>query len=68
MYNFFITLSCMEIGLYWYVKGTNNKWTYDFTNHVMVDVETIIALATKYDIVDAWMKKFSTTLLMKARI
>ena len=25
-------------------KGTNNKWTYDPTNHLMVGLETIIAL------------------------
>ena len=36
----------MEIGLYLYQKGTNNKWTYDFTDHLMVELETIIALAT----------------------
>ena len=46
MYNFLITLSYMDIGLYWYQKGTINKWTYDLTNHLMVDLETIIALAT----------------------
>ena len=26
-------------------KGTNNKWTYDLTDHLIVDLETIIALA-----------------------
>ena len=25
-------------------KGTNNKWTYDLTDHLMVDLEIIIAL------------------------
>ena len=25
-------------------KGTTNKWTYDPTNHLMVGLETIIAL------------------------
>jgi hypothetical protein len=27
----------MEIGLCWYQKGTNNKWTYNLTNHLMID-------------------------------
>ena len=36
----------MEIGLCRYQKGANNKWTNDFTDHFMVDLETIIALAT----------------------
>ena len=35
--------SNMEIGLRWYQKGTNNKWTYNLTNHLMVDLETIFA-------------------------
>ena len=30
-----------EIGLYQYQRGTNNKWTYDLTNHLMIDLETI---------------------------
>ena len=29
--------SNMEIGLGWYKKGNNNKWTYDHANHLMVD-------------------------------
>ena len=33
-------------------KGTNNKWTYDPTNHWMVDLETIIALTPMPYIVD----------------
>jgi hypothetical protein len=28
-----------------YKKGNNNKWTYDHADHLMVDLETIIALA-----------------------
>ena len=28
-----------------YRKGTNNKWTYDLADYLMVDWETIIALA-----------------------
>ena len=35
----------MEIGLCWYQKETNNKWTYDLMNHLMVNLETMIALA-----------------------
>lgn len=35
--------SNMEIDLYWYQKGINNKWTYDLTHHLMVDLERIIA-------------------------
>ena len=38
--------SNVEIGLCWYQKGANNKWTYDLIDHLMVDLETIIALAT----------------------
>jgi hypothetical protein len=37
--------SNMEIGLCRYKKGNNNKWTYDHADHLMVDLETIIALA-----------------------
>ena len=29
--------STMEIGLCWYQKGANSKWTYDLTYHIMVD-------------------------------
>ena len=28
--------SNMEIGLFGYQKGTNNKWTYNLTDHLMV--------------------------------
>ena len=38
--------SNVEIGLCWYQKMANNKWTYELTDHLMVDLETIIALAT----------------------
>ena len=38
--------------LTWYQKGTYNKWTYDHTNHVMIDLETIITLACMTNIVD----------------
>ena len=33
------------ISLCWCHKGTDNKWTYDLVNHLMVDFDTIIALA-----------------------
>ena len=36
----------MEIGLCWYQKGANNVWTYDLIDHLMIDLETIIALAS----------------------
>ena len=44
--------SNMEIGLCWYQKGTNNKWTFDLIGHSMVDLETIIALAFMTFIID----------------
>ena len=44
--------SNMEINLCWYKKGTNNKWSYDLTDHLMVDLETIIALASMTYVVD----------------
>ena len=65
----------MDFGLHRHQDGTNNKWTYDFTDHLMVELETIIALATMTYIakLDAYelhprMKKFSTNLLLKARV
>ena len=36
----------MEIGLCWYLKDHGSLWTYDLTEHTVVDLETIIALAT----------------------
>ena len=44
--------SNMKVGLSWYKKGTNNKWTYDLTNHLIIDLETIIALAFMTYIID----------------
>ena len=38
--------SNMEIGLCWYQKGTSNKWTYDYINHLMKNLGTLIALAS----------------------
>ena len=42
----------MDIGSYGYLKGTNNKCTYKLTDHLMVNIETIIALASMAYIVD----------------
>ena len=42
----------MEIGLCCCQKGTNNKRTYDLTDHLMVDLEIIIALASMTYFVD----------------
>ena len=33
-------------------KGTNNKWTYNLTNRLMVDLQTIIAITFMTYIVD----------------
>ena len=44
--NLFDQPSHMEIGLCWYQKDHKSLWTYDWTYHIMVDLETIIALAT----------------------
>ena len=35
------------VGLYWYQKGTNNKWGYDLIDHSMLDIEKIIAIPFK---------------------
>ena len=39
-------LANIKIGLCWYRKETNNKWTYDLTDHLMEALETVIALAS----------------------
>ena len=44
--------SNMGIGLCWYQEGTNNKWTYNLTDRLMVDLRTTIALASMTYIVD----------------
>jgi hypothetical protein len=36
--------SNMEIGLSWFQKGTNNKWTHDLMDHLMANLETKIAI------------------------
>jgi phage pi2 protein 07 len=45
-------LSSTEIGLCWYPKETNAKWTYNLMNHLMIDLETRIALASMTYVVD----------------
>ena len=42
----------MEIDLCWYQRETNNKWTYNLTNYLMIDLETIIALTFMTYIID----------------
>ena len=42
----------MEIGLCWHQKATNNKQTYDLSDHLMAYLEIIIALASMTYIVD----------------
>ena len=44
--------SNMEFGYVGYQNGTNNKWTYDLTDHLMIYLEMIIALASMIYIVD----------------
>ena len=61
--------------MYVHIWKANNNRIYDLTNHLMVDLETIIALATMTYIGESNVyelhpgdEKSSTTLLMKARI
>lgn len=64
-----------KISLCWYKKGTNNKWTYDLIDHLIVNLETISALASMTYIVDLNAYEFhpgdensSMTLLMNVRV
>ena len=41
-----------EISLCSYKKGTNNKWTYNLTDHLIIDLETMIELASMTYIAD----------------
>ena len=50
----------MEIGLCWYQKDHGSLWTCDLTNHIMVDLETIIALTTITSIVDFFNELYPT--------
>jgi hypothetical protein len=34
----------VEVGLCWYQKSAGLKWSYDLTNHIMVELDTVIAL------------------------
>ena len=38
-------LSNTDIDLCWYQKGANNKWTYNLTNNLMIELATSTALA-----------------------
>ena len=42
----------MEIGLCWYKNRTNKRWTYELSDYLMIDLETIIALASMTHMVD----------------
>ena len=44
--------SNMEIGLFWYQNKNGPKWVYDLRDHLIVELETIIALATMTYIVE----------------
>ena len=44
--------SNMKIGLCWYRKGIDNKWTYNLPVHLMAYLETIIAIASMTCIIE----------------
>ena len=44
--------SNIEIGLCWYQKGTNNNWSYDLTDRLMIDLEIMTTLGFMTYIVD----------------
>jgi hypothetical protein len=35
----------VEVGLCWYQKFAGLKWGYGLTNHIMVELDTVIVLA-----------------------
>jgi hypothetical protein len=35
----------IKVGLCWYQKSAGLKWTYDLTNYIMLELDTVIALA-----------------------
>jgi hypothetical protein len=40
-----------EVGLCWYQKFAGLKWSYDLTNYIMVELNSVIALANlTYDV------------------
>ena len=45
--------SNMEIGYRWYQNKNKSMWTYDVMDHLLMELETIIALATMTYIVEA---------------
>ena len=56
-------------------KNNNNKWTYDLIDHLMLGLETIIAITSMTFIIDLDAyelhlrdEKSSMTLLMNARV
>ena len=51
----------MEIGLCWFEKGTNKKWTCDLVGHSMIDLEIIIVLAFMACIVDVDVYELHTS-------
>ena len=42
----------MEIGLCWYQKGINDKWPYDYMDHLMLDSKTIFAIASMTHVIN----------------
>ena len=67
--------STMEFGYVGYKKGTNNKWTYNLADNLIIYLETIIALDFMTYIVDSnayelhrGMKISSMTLFMNVRV
>ena len=47
--------SNMEVGLCWYQNKNGSMWTYDLTYHMMLELETIIALAIMTYIIETNM-------------
>ena len=45
----------MEVGLCWYQNKNGSMWTYDLTYHMMLELETIIALAIMTYIIETNM-------------
>ena len=44
--------SNLDIGFCWYQNRNESMWTYDLTDHLMIELETIIALNTMTYIVE----------------
>jgi hypothetical protein len=55
----------VEVGLCWYQKSAWLKWSYDLTDHIMVELDAVIALANlTYDAeIDTQVMKKSLTIL-----